>query len=354
MAKKSRKSRKAKKSVFAGKVRHNAEKTRAGATYGYLNLPKGVGVFSPKPKSKALLDFVPYEVTDPKHPDRDDDLEIAVPGSLWYRRPFQVHRNIGSNNESVVCLRSIGKKCPICEARADMIKQGADKEDTDALKPSKRCLYIVVPREMRKVPEEPHIFDMSEYLFQNLLTEELQEDEENEIFPDPEIGKTLKIRFSASTIGKSKPFAEASRIDFIDRDEPIDEDILDGVPNLDKVLNILSYSQLEKLFLDVDVDDEGDGEEPPWEDEDDEDGDGDEEEEEEEEEEKSRSRRRSKRSKKDRESKGKKKNKKNNKKKNPCPYGYEFGVDLDEHDECEKCKKWDDCLDKNEELDEED
>jgi hypothetical protein len=34
--------------------------------------------------------------------------------------------------------------------------------------------------------------------------------------------------------------------------------------------------------------------------------------------------------------------------KNKCPHGYVFGKDCEEHDECDDCPKWDDCMDAKE------
>ena len=75
---------KQRKSNFRGKVSRDAKRQKK-ASYGYLNLPKGVKMFNNKEGVKEiLLDFLPYEVTDQKHPDRNDKFEIALPGSLWY------------------------------------------------------------------------------------------------------------------------------------------------------------------------------------------------------------------------------------------------------------------------------
>ena len=69
-----------KKSSFSGKVRSNAEKTKAsGSAFGYLNMPKGVGIYRPEVESRIDFDMMPYEVTAEHHPDRDDDAGIAVP-----------------------------------------------------------------------------------------------------------------------------------------------------------------------------------------------------------------------------------------------------------------------------------
>jgi len=73
---------KKKKGKWAGKTGADARRQKAaGSSYGYLKLPKGVKMFKEDPKSRVELDIIPYIVTDPKHPDLDEELEIAVVGS---------------------------------------------------------------------------------------------------------------------------------------------------------------------------------------------------------------------------------------------------------------------------------
>ncbi len=393
-----RNKKKKSKSRFRDKVGANTkrQKEREGR-YGPLKLPKGISIFKEDPDSRVRLDFLPYEVTDPKHPDRDDDLEIAVPGSLWYRRPYRTHRNIGVENNSFACRTSIGKRCPICEYRASLIKQGKDWQDDDvkALKSSERVLYCVIPRQSKKYDEEPHIWDISSFLFQEKLNDELLEDPEYQTFPDPDEGLTLRIRFNEATLGRNK-FADTSRIDFEERKNKITSKDLKAVPNLDEIVEVKSYKELEKIFFEVE--DEVNNEEQEQEEDDstdeekslkrkrkstkslnemmkendeeddEEDADGDEDdevdnkdededdEEEIEEEVSSRHRRKSKRelaSSKDKSSKKPKersKSKKEKEKDDRCPANYRFGYDCDEKPECEECDVWDDCMDYREVL----
>lgn len=248
------------KSSFRGKVASNAIATsKSNSSYGYLSLPKGVSVFTPDPEGKYFLDFLPYVITDPRHPDRKADLEVAVPDSLWWRRPFRIHRNVGAGQgDTVVCLSSVGKKCPICEHKAKLVKQGtATKEEIKALNSSKRMLYIVIPLGSKDFEEGIHIFDISENNFQDKLTNELKEDDKYEIFPDLAEGYTLKVRFEGKTIGTGKPFPVADRIDFETRDQQYDESILDSVPNLDEILYVMSYAELEAKFLEMEEEDAG-------------------------------------------------------------------------------------------------
>jgi hypothetical protein len=355
--------RKQKKSVFRGKTRADAERQQKEASsFGYLQLPKGVSIFNATAGGRALLDIIPYTVTDENHPDRDEGLEIAVVGGLWYKRPFKTHRNIGVKNDSVVCPTSINKRCPICEYRAQRIKEGADKDDTDALRASKRNLYAVIPLNDKKHEEKIHIWDISQWCFQNLLNDELGEQEDNDIFPDLEEGKSLRIRFSEESVG-SNTFPKASRIDFEERDQAYDESILEDVPNLDELLEIHPYKKLEAIFLYDETDDdddeagmeidEGDGgsideEKPPRkpkpkprpskpepDDDNDEPTDDDDGADEEPPEEKPRPRqqrgRRERPSKKDKDER--------------CPHGHVFGKDTDDYDECDTCDEWSDCID---------
>lgn len=234
------------------------QKKQASKT-GYFQLPKNVKLFKETPGTKVKMDFLPYIVTDENHPDRNAEFGIAVPGAQWYKRPFRIHRGIGVNNEYVVCPTSIGKKCPICEQRAKLQKQGnASKEELQALNATNRVLYIVIPFGQKDYEEVPHIWDMSQFLFQEKLNEEIEEEDDHADFPSLEDGKTLRIRFVEESYLKNK-YASVGRIDFLERDEPYGEDMLAKVPNLDEVLIVLSYAELDKKFMDMeDVSDDDD------------------------------------------------------------------------------------------------
>lgn len=325
---------KKKKISFADKVRANIEKQKSQKSqYGYLKLLKGVNVFKEEPGSRVKLDILPYVVTDPNHPDRDDELGIAVPGALWYKRPFKLHRNIGYNNMPLVCPTSIGKRCPICEYKQRLLKEGKDWRDDSvkALKIYLRNLYIVVPLDNKNYEERPYVWDISDHLFQNKLSIELEENPEYANFPDLEDGYTLRIRFTEEQFGKNK-FADTSRIDFEKREKKYDESILDKVPNLDEVLVVLPYEQIEAKFFDseddavTDVDkaidevvDEID------EDEDDEDVE-------------------------PRKAKIIVSKPKLAVADGKCPYGHEFGRDEGSYLECADCIEWNACADAKDEL----
>lgn len=235
---------------------------------GYFLLPKNVRLFKETPGSRAKLDILPYIVTDEKHPDRNDEYGVAQVGKQWYKRPFRIHRGVGVSNEYVVCPTSVGQRCPICEYRAKRQKEGATREELTPLNATNRNLYVVIPKDVKDFEEEPHVWEVSQFLFQEKLNEEIAEDEDNACFPDLADGKTLRIRFTEEVFMKNK-YAAIGRIDFEDRDEPYDESILKDVPNLDEVLQILSYKELEAKFYEVEPMDNGTTDDNEDEDEDD-------------------------------------------------------------------------------------
>ena len=320
------------KNRFSGKTGADAERQqREASSYGYLQLPKSVKMFSPG--RQVLLDFLPYEVADEKHPDRNDKLEIAVSGELWYKRPFKTHRSVGPQNETVVCPMSVGKRCPICEYRSDQIKQKAAKKDTDVLRPSRRNLYAVIPHNDKEHDEVVHLWDISQFCFQDLLNEELTMGNGGG-FPDPESGLRVSVRFRTESI-ETNTFQKASRIDFQERDEPIEEDVLKMVPNLDGLLIVHAYKKLEAMFHGMD--DEDQEKEGP----------------------ESKSGKRAAEASDDddvgepaashlKRSDAKEKQKSEDEdenEKNLCSYGHRFGIDTDKKPECKKCDDWSECID---------
>lgn len=345
-------------SRFKQSVAKNSHKQKTQASqYGYLNLPSGMNVFKEEPDTKVTLDFLPYTIIDQNHPDIDQDGEFPQLGDLWYKRPFKVHRNIGAENEAVVCPTSIKKKCPICEYRAKRKKEGADQEELGAIKASNRNLYVVVPKNHKEYDEEPHIWDISKYLFQDMLNDEIDENKEYGVFPDPEEGLSVRIRFTENKLGRNK-FAETSRIDFEQREKPYDEKILDSVPNLDEVLNIMTYEQIEKKFFEMEAEEDA----------------GKAKEDDKEKSSEGRTRFGGKKEEKEKEKETDKDEKKDDKEKekekpamqrtkdkekekgkeeetgstNKCPHKHTFGEDCEKHDECDNCDSWDKCMDTRE------
>jgi hypothetical protein len=239
-----------KRSIFATQVISDAKRPR-NKDYGYLKQVEGVKVLNIEDGTRRVsLDFLPYVVTSKQHPDRDQKEGRAVVDSLWYKLPFKTHRNIGANSITVVCPRSFGKPCPICEAVRERLQKGADWDDVKDTAAKDRNLYLVIPKGLAKHDESFHVWDMSHHLFQKWLNEALKEDEECGVFPDLQEGKTLQLKLHWKEFGKTT-YPEVVDITFTDRD-PYPESILKGAPSLDELLIVHTYEELQNIFSDLD------------------------------------------------------------------------------------------------------
>jgi len=223
------------------KIRQRAEQ-REMQGGGYLTLPEGVEYFNPE-KGRNKFDILYYRVTSDAHPEVDA-------GDEWYQRTFFIHRNVGADEQSVVCPRkTFGLPCPICEHRVSMERDAdADEDEIKSLKPKERELFNVYNYDA----DEFQVMNISYHLFGKLLEEEIREgDEEDADFADPEIGKTIMARFKEKTWSGRK-FYEASRIDFKDRSEQYDASIIDDMVDLDSCINVMEYDDLYNLFWELD------------------------------------------------------------------------------------------------------
>ena len=355
------------KMSFRGKIKASIkERKEKKNKFSYINLPTGVKLFEVKKDTRSIhVDILPYIVSDEKHPERNDKYEIAVPGTPWFRRPFLAHKNIGSENVSIICPRSFGHKCPICEHVKERMKNGESWDDVSEIAAKKRSLFYVIPVDSDEYEDDTIcIWDISDFLFWDELEKEIELDEENEDFASLDAGKTLEVGLRWKQFGKND-YYETRFVKFNDR-EPFDESILEEIESLDNVFKVLSYEEIHSLFYEMDAEeidesaDEDEDDAPKVKrirktvakDEEDEEEekpvrrsrrvkeepveDIQEEEEDDQEEEKPK--------------RGARTAKPAAKKetKNKCPYGHEFGADCEKYDDCDTCDVYDDCLDESE------
>jgi len=242
---------KKKSNRFAGRTARSMEKTKND--FGYLKLPENVTVFKPEGSTEIVFDVLPYRVTDPNHMDNKKYKEDAVEGELWWKKPIRVHRDVGPDGVSVICPTTVGKPCPICEDGARKRKAGVEWDELKEIFPKNRTLFLINPVdfgdcEVDYEEGELHLMDQSDYLFLNFLEEELKRDIDNEGFPDHEDGLSLQVYWRGKKLGKNK-YSEASKIDFVERDEQYDDEYVDDLPSLDDMIKILPYKEIEALYL---------------------------------------------------------------------------------------------------------
>lgn len=326
MARKSKKTRRYGSAASRTKVAAAVAGPGGGGGTMFKNIPPETKYYTPE-EGKVVLRFLPYVVSDPKHPDG----AAAPADDIWYKRPFKRFRNIGAEKKPFISPRSVGKPCPVLEyyqvAKADPTI--SDKEANKA-KPQEMVMYNVQIVDRKGDVSDPKFWFYSYYNFEKQLKNELMDPDNEDFaaFMDLEGGFDLKVRWAKESFD-GNDFFKADMIQFVERDEDIDEDILDQVVDLDNCLVIKEYKDLNNIFLEFDDDE---GEDPPPE-----------------KEEKKRSSRKSKTADKEESKKsGRRKppaKKEEKVEENPCPYGYEFGADFDNQRRCTKCKVNDDCGD---------
>lgn len=361
----------------------------SGSKGGVINYRKYDGeikFFSPA-EGKHRINIIPYVIKTKNHPlVKSGEAEI---GEKDYVLDYYSHRGVGPAEKTVLCLKNTyGKPCPICEQAAALRKAGKEKEAA-ALKPSRRVVYNI---EDLKEPGVLKVFEASHYLFEKELIEEARDDDEGGFidFADEEEGKEIKFRASKVT-KNGMEFTEFKSFGFEDRDEELDEKLLDSAISFDELLEVPTYEEAEKILYgddddsEDDEDDDSEDEKPAKksskkvveEDEDDEDDDDEEEEkpvkkpskksepedddedesdddepeEDDEEDEEPPAKKSSKKSKKieDDEDEDEKPAKKSSKKScdgdcPECPFGHKFGTDCDESDDCDDCELWNKCV----------
>lgn len=231
-------------------ARSKKHETRGGSSILKGDVPS-FSIDTDKMKKFYKLDIIPYRVSVDNHPE-------AEKGELWHQRTIWVHylENEAGDKVPVLCLRKMqGKKCPACEEERRLSKdEDADEDVLKSLRPRERELYNLI--DLSDDDGEVKVWDISYYNFGELLDEEIREGEDSDVasFATLEDGKTIKVRFSIKKMGKTK-FPKASKIDFIDREEPYDESILKKAFDLDKILKYLSYEEIEVMLHGGDGDD---------------------------------------------------------------------------------------------------
>jgi len=233
------------------RVKEAAAKQASGGA-AYIKIPDGAKAKFFQPKAEEYeLDCLPYEVTIKNHP------EGLNPGDLWYKKDIKVHYNIGAEEKSYICPRTIGLPCPICEAHKVLAKDpSATDEEVKALVPKDRVIFQVI--DLKDDSGTIQLFEYSHHLFNKKLLLEINKTENgagstrrrktvHAGFADLEDGQTLIASFQEKSMGKNK-FFECDRIDADDRDA-YGEEILDETLDLDSIIEIHPYEKLEAIFL---------------------------------------------------------------------------------------------------------
>ena len=223
------------------------KKAQGGSSSGgrFYNMPKEVKFFKPT-KEEHYLDIIPYKTTV----DRYVGGELIPKGTLWYERTYYKHNSIGVNKQKVVCLRSVGKACPVCEYQAELRRSGGSKKDIDALKSTETQLFNII--DLEEEAKGVQLWDKATFHFGQTLDREIRnQGAKNYEFLDfylPDAGFTLKVRMIDKPFN-NKPNFQTTAVDFLPRQQQYDPRVIDKAVNLDTVLEILTYDQLKALLF---------------------------------------------------------------------------------------------------------
>ncbi len=253
-----RRKRKAKRGSVAGATRKRREAAAQGDGPSFLALPEGVGFFALKSTKTARVDIIPY-IVGKGNPRADKGVD-------YWERTFYIHRNVGPNNDWVVCpARTAKKKCPICEF-VNTLREDEDGNETliKALNTSRRMIMNVIDKSSDEDRRDNviRVWESSHAYFGQAMDEALtgayEDDEDNmDGFCDAEDGSYLKMVVEKGWQGKGY---SVERIDFKSRKEDLDDEVLDAAVCLDDILIIKDYDELKELLLQDDSDDDDEDE----------------------------------------------------------------------------------------------
>lgn len=208
-------------------------------------------------KTRNTIDILPFIITQDWYCDLRSKSGTTTGlnvGDMDYKLEYPVHKGIGENNDTFLCLRlAFGKKCLICEEMFEEWEKAdvdQDEKKLRALKPSWRDAYNVY--DYAEPDKDIQLWeDQSYFLFEDILIEEMETDPDGlSAFCDLEEGKSIEFRAREKSIGKTS-FSEAHSLSFKDRDE-YEESVLNDVFPLDAMLVIPKYDDVAKAHLGLD------------------------------------------------------------------------------------------------------
>ena len=207
---------------------------------------KGMTFWKPGP-GQHIFDILPY-IAGTQNPRRKK-------GKAAYVVDVFTHRGVGPNEDQYICLaKSYNEPCPICEYRAERVKEGdATEEELKALKPSRRVIYAIWDGDDQK--KGVQIYEVAHWFMENPIQSIVKKPKrggglsEAIDFPHPDNGKS--VAFEIKAVGKNRDYTGHQ---FVDRDEPIPDEILETVPVVDELLHIPSYEEVHAAFFGASAD----------------------------------------------------------------------------------------------------
>ncbi len=192
--------------------------------------------------SDHKIDIIPY-VVGPDHPTLQE-------GDFAFLLDVYRHGNVGSNEDSYVCLsRTFNKSCPICEDQREKRRSGEySDEDLKVLNPSRRTIYnIWVHDNEKEEAKGVQLWEVAQWYFDKHVNARAKKTKTGELiyYADPINGKAIEFERK----GKGREGTEYLAHNFVDRDYEIPDEILQQAISLDQVIKIPSYEEVYQVHF---------------------------------------------------------------------------------------------------------
>ena len=291
-----------------------------------FRLPPGVKVFKWEKDTKYRHLFVAWHAGK-NHPlVKLGGVDGFKEGDYVYSMEFHLHKGLGVDEKGVcLCLKNTyGKKCPGCELMDEMSGMGK-KDVSDKLRPKKQVAYIVY--DVKAGKDEFYILSQPHFCFEKGMIEAARTaSDEDDGMVDfayrEDKGTVIKYMVKEESFKNRKFLTLADGTSFkpITKEDDLPVKFLSKPFCLDDCLTIPTYDEAAKMLYASGDDDEPEQGKKAKDDDDDEPP----------------------RKKKSDDEPPKKK--RDESAENECPYGHEFGDDIDKfEDDCDVCKVYMKC-----------
>lgn len=193
-----------------------------------------------------IIDIIPYVVGD-KQPPLAMDGKVKA-GNEAYVLEVEVHQNIGPAKQYILCpAKNYGLACPICEHVEQMIRDGAEWEDYSDIATKRRCLYnVLVVTDEKSRSKGVQVWDVASRYSQDKIKLLAKNPRTGGyvIFqhPDADTGKSISFEIS------NDKFKTQQGHKFLDRNYDIPDEVLDQAFALDELLDLKSYDYIKNAF----------------------------------------------------------------------------------------------------------
>ena len=193
------------------------------------------------------FDIVPYQAGN-----NDPDKKTS-PGDFTYVLILWVHRGIGINEDSFVCMaKTYNKRCPVCEYQASLRDTDASDDEIKKWNPTRRTYYnVLVYDNEKETAKGVQVLDIAHYYMEPELLALSRprsrggvETGEKVYFASPDKdGKSISF-----TREGTKRTTAYKAFKFLDRDYDLDEEVLNSAHCLDEIVHFPTYEEVDEAL----------------------------------------------------------------------------------------------------------